>query len=199
MDNRQPLHYPVSTQASSQGDTRSMAPTISVPSVPPQSEFKLNLPEVGGLTGAVLAAIIIFGYAISKFKKDTTVNSSEASLYKNLSDRIEVISNTLIRVENERETLLKAVAKYEVRITELEKHEEENKSLRIRLEEKDSIIKHLQQSSDTKQAEIADLQNRIHDLEIQMQQRVIDCVQCEHKRIASSPTDGLHHLIEDET
>jgi len=155
-------------------------------STQPEGEFVLHIPDVGALSGAIVSAVIVFGYVISKFKKDTTVNSTEVLLYKNLSDRIEVISKTLIRVESEREALLKSVTRSEARIAELEKHEEENKVLRVRLDEKDRIIKSLQEGSEIKQLEIVDLQNRIHDLEMQMKQRFIDCQVCDHKKVSMS-------------
>lgn len=156
---------------------------IQVPSQAP-AEYAINLPEVGGLTGMVLAAVIGFGYVISKFKKDTTSASIEVSLYKNLSDRIESITKTLERVESEREQLLTQYNKAEARLLELERHEKENAILRNKLNEKDMTIKNLQIELDEKQREIDDLRERIHQLEIQMTQKIVQCDTCIHKRIA---------------
>lgn len=160
--------------------------TSAVTSAP--ADFPLSPTEMGSLTGAVLGGIIVFLYVISKFKKDHSVNNSEGNLYKNLSDRIEVISNTLIRVESERETLMKQSHKNELRIVELEKHEIENRKLRNMIAEKDKIIETLQEINRKKELEVADLQKRIQELETQMKSRFVDCKMCDHKRLTFEMT-----------
>lgn len=149
----------------------------------PNGDYVMHLPDVGALTGMIIAAVIGFGYVLSKFKKDTTANAIESNLYKNLSDRIETITKTLERVESEREQLLIKVTRSEARITELERHESENKLLRDKLNNKDAEIEELQKSLIKKQDEIEELKDRVHYLELQMANSVVDCDQCEHRRI----------------
>jgi len=148
---------------------------------PDTAPYVFHLQDVGALTGSVLAGIVMFAYIISKFKKDDSANKSEGSLYKNLSDRIEVISKSLEKVESEREALLRQSAKLEVRILELEKHEKENKTLRQKLEDKEIEIEKLQKAGEKKQTEIEELQERIHILETMMNEKILDCHRCEYK------------------
>lgn len=155
--------------------------TQQLPSPTPASDYAL-------LGGSLFTIVITVGYVLSKFKKDTTVNSIESALYKNLSDRIESISATLVKAEADREALRIKAQANEARIVQLEKHEKENELLRKRLEEKDHIISSLQHASDVKHNQLIDLQNRIHELEMQMQQRLMDCEICDHKRMNEART-----------
>jgi len=132
--------------------------------ITPQPEYIMHLSDVGTLTGVIMAAIIGFGYVISKFRRDTTSNAAETALYKNLSDRIESISKTLEKVEAERADLLLKFSKAEARILILEKHEQENAILRKKLQEKEEKITKLQQLINEKQSEIDELKNRVHEL-----------------------------------
>ena len=172
--------------------------TIATVVVPANSiaNWGMHINDVGGLTGAIVGAIIIFGYVISKFKKDTTVNASEANLYKNLSDRIEVISATLIKAEADREVLRAKLLAADIRLSNLERLEKENELLRKRLIEKDIIIDTMQKASDAKFAEVADLQKRIHDLELTMQHRLLECEICDHKRLAQARTRASDESIQ---
>lgn len=173
----------MNTNPSSTTSVETTVATVQAPSVLPQ--WMLHFPDVGILTGTVLGAVVVFGYVLSKFKKDTTVNSVEGRLYQNLSDRIEVISKTLGKVEAERASLISRVTRDEIRISELEKHEKENAILRELLNKKDIIIDDLQKEIDGKTSEIDKLKDRVHGLEMRMAQKVMDCSVCDHKRFAN--------------
>ncbi len=164
----------------------------SVIQVKPNEEgvYTMHLQDVGAFTGAILAGFVTFAYIVSKFKKENAANNSEGALYKNLSDRIEVISKSLEKVETERESLLRQTARLEVRIMELEEHEKENKILRKKLEDKEVEIDKLQKAGVKKQIEIEELQDRIHALETTMANKLLDCHKCEYKINADTFISG---------
>ena len=144
------------------------SPTTAATIIQSPIEVVPHIDGYGGVTGAILAAVVGFTYIYSKFRKDVSTNKAEGNLYENLSKRIENISETLDKVEGEREELRQKVAACTARIFELEQHEVENAVLRQRLHDKEQDIVVLQHTIEIKQDEIAELRERICTLEQKM-------------------------------
>lgn len=148
----------------------------------------MSLGEVGGLTGAVVAAAMVFATIWGKFKAGSSTDSAVTTLYSNLSEQIDKLTARLDAVEEERDVWQQKALELEGKVKALEGLEETHKRLIERLEAKDVTldlkdkqIAGLLQDQGLKTATIMNLQERVRELEIKLERQLkADCVHCEH-------------------
>lgn len=145
----------------------------------------MSLGEVGGLTGAVVAAAMVFATIWSKFKAGNAENNATAGLYSNLSDQIQKLTTRLDQVETDRDEWQKRAIDLETKVARLQELEEENKRLIARLNMKDEMIDAIQrqlseketqlsillQEASLKQVTVQNLTERIHELELRLEKQ----------------------------
>lgn len=157
----------------------------------------MSLGEVGGLTGAVVAAAMVFATVWSKFKAGNAENSAGSTLYTNLADQLDKLTKRLDVVEVEKEEWQKRAIDLESKVKHLEKLETENAKLISRLDLKDEMIDEIQrqlgskenqlsvmlQEASLKNVTIQNLTERVHDLELRLERQLkVDCDSCSFRR-----------------
>lgn len=161
------------------------------------SQYPVDLAEVGGATGAIIAASIMFAYIWSRFKKDNAENGAGTRLYDNLADQLEKMTKRLDIVDAEKEEWQKRAIELESKVNHLEKLETENTKLINRLDQKDAMIDEIQrqlgskenqlavllQESSLKNTTIQNLTDRVHDLELRLERQLkVGCNNCEFRK-----------------
>lgn len=160
-------------------------------------DYPISLTNVGGATGAIIAASLGFAYVWSRFKKDNAENGAGTALYTNIADQLEKLTKRLDVVEAEKEEWQKRALELESKVKNLEKLEAENTKLISRLDLKDSLIDEIQRQLGSKESQLAtmlheaslknatiqNLTDRVHDLELRLERQLkVDCNSCEFKR-----------------
>lgn len=153
-----------------------------------KADNQVTLPEVGGFTGAIVAAAMGFAWVYSKFKRDNSENSAGTALYNNLADQLTKLTTRLEVIEKDRDEWQKRAVELEVKVKGLEKLEAENSRLITRLDAKDEQLKVkdnqiaiLLDEAAAKSRQIEVLTEKVHDLELRFERRERDyCSNCEH-------------------
>jgi peptidoglycan hydrolase CwlO-like protein len=126
--------------------------------------------QLGAATGAILAAVLVFSWVVSRFRRDNAANNAEGSLYNNLSNQIQQLTTRISTLEGEKEKYQAEAAKLKLRVAALESVEEENRLLRHRLDQKDKDISELTRSLINKNDELDKFKERLHKLELKLAQ-----------------------------
>jgi len=151
-------------------------------------DYPVNLTNVGGATGAVIAASLMFAYIWSKFRKDNAENGAGNTLYTNIADQLEKLTKRLDVVEEERDQWQQKAISLEARLKAVEGIEESHKRLLERLDLKDTLILEkeqqvasLLQEASIKSAQIQNLIEKVHALEMQVAKLSSpQCTSCHH-------------------
>lgn len=138
--------------------------------------------DIGVLGGATLAALVVFLYVFSKFRKDSAANSAEASLYNNLSGEVSRLVDRVTALEKENIDLRDENSNLKIRIGELEDMEKDNERLVAKVEQKDAQIERLMNELLGANETTLRLTERIHQLEIRLQGSIPreECAVCPH-------------------
>ena len=152
-------------------------------------DYPVNLVNVGGATGAVIAAALMFAYIWSKFRKDNAENGAGSTLYTNIADQLDRLTRRIDIVEEERDLWQQRAIGLEARLKAVEGIEESYKRLLERLDAKDSLILEkeqqvasLLQESSLKLTQIQNLVEKVHELELQVAKLSSPkCLECDHR------------------
>jgi predicted RNase H-like nuclease (RuvC/YqgF family) len=145
------------------------------------ADFPVTIPQVGGLTGAVLAAALMFSYVWSRFRKDNAENNAGAGLYNNLSDQVDKLVLRIKSLEEDRDKWQKEAIDLRMEVSRLKTLEESNERLSKKLEDKDVQTTALVNELIVKNNAITEMQDRIHQLEMKAQEELYRCRTCEYK------------------
>lgn len=145
------------------------------------AEFPITIPQVGGLTGAVIAAALMFAYVWSRFRKDNAENNAGAGLYNNLSDQVDKLVLRIKALEEDRDKWQKEAIDLRMEVNRLKALEESNERLSKKLEDKDVQTTALVAELVTKTNTVSEMQERIHQLEMKAQEEIFRCKMCEFK------------------
>lgn len=167
-----------------------MPDNIATQAVQIASNPQMTVGEVGGLTGAVVAAAMGFAFVWSKFRAGSSTDSAITTLYSNLSEQIDKLTARLDAVEEERDVWQARAVDLEGKVKKLEALEAENTKLIKRLDIKDDLLRikdeqiaTLLQEAALKSAQIMNLTDKVHELEIRFEKSDRDrCVNCEFKK-----------------
>ena len=153
----------------------------------------MNLPDVGGVTGAILTAVVVLAVVLSKLRKMGLIDKGEGDLYKNMSEENTRLVERIRALEASRDScqatvqqLTADVSVLRAQLTQINVLESENTHLRERLNEKDTQIEeknrqieNMIQSLMSKDNYILELTNRVHALELRLsadeQKFCLDC------------------------